>query len=198
MGTRALIGYKTMDSSFNYVKILRGVYHHWDGYPTGVGRKLYDLMQQNQFEDVNMLLGVLLSHPTGYSSLMNWDGEAVKLWPRSVYEKTQASYNNYLRGRDAMNAIGLAYYFDEIDEPYLSKHYLTHTSDIGEIDFAYLVDPRDTSKIEIYKVGPQYRFVSIENKIEENPPMYYLIHIGNINLNEPEENWYTDFLDNNE
>lgn len=58
MGTRSCIGYKTP-------KGWRGIYVHFDGYPTGVGKEVWDFLKRNGVEG---FIAFLKSHQSGFSS----------------------------------------------------------------------------------------------------------------------------------
>jgi len=48
-----------------------GVYHHWDGYPSGLGAHLWKLLRDRYAGDVERLLAeVVDAHPGGWSHLM--------------------------------------------------------------------------------------------------------------------------------
>lgn len=66
MSTRAVIARQTGEHTFS------GRYHHWDGYPSGLGATLFKLAQPDgPFEgDVPRMLKVLLDeHPAGWSTI---------------------------------------------------------------------------------------------------------------------------------
>lgn len=63
MSTRAVIGRKT-DKGFT------GVYHHWDGYPSGLGAALFRLRASQFSGDTAVLLKHLIdAHPGGWSTI---------------------------------------------------------------------------------------------------------------------------------
>jgi hypothetical protein len=72
MATRALIGRLTgWDGSF---PMGEGVYHHWDGYPTGLGAFLFRLFRDDYQGDMEkMLKEIVDSHPGGWSDLEKGD-----------------------------------------------------------------------------------------------------------------------------
>lgn len=64
MSTRSVIARREGDSGFV------GVYHHWDGYPSGLGKDLVDLCRSKFDGDVDsMLKFVIDEHGGGWSSL---------------------------------------------------------------------------------------------------------------------------------
>ncbi len=51
-----------------------GRYHHWDGYPTGLGKGLWELFHGYFGCDVDRMLGVLIDeHPAGWSTILGAD-----------------------------------------------------------------------------------------------------------------------------
>jgi len=52
----------------------KGVYHHWDGYPQGLGSTLFQLRNGHFKGDTNAMLKVLIDqHPAGWSNINNAD-----------------------------------------------------------------------------------------------------------------------------
>lgn len=50
----------------------RGVYHHWDSYPSGLGRTLFSLRNTQFRGDTRKLLQVLIDeHPSGWSTIVS-------------------------------------------------------------------------------------------------------------------------------
>jgi hypothetical protein len=72
MATRALIGRLTgWDGD---CPMGEGVYHHWDGYPTGLGALLFRLFRDDYQGDMEkMLKEIVDSHPGGWSDLEKGD-----------------------------------------------------------------------------------------------------------------------------
>jgi len=67
MSTRAAIG-RTHGDGF------LGVYHHWDGYPTGLGAALWELQRSQFGGDLAQMLRVLIDeHPAGWSTINGAD-----------------------------------------------------------------------------------------------------------------------------
>ena len=66
MSTRAAIARLTCVSPVKWA----GRYHHWDGYPSGLGATLWELYHGHFMRDLDQMLKVLLDdHPAGWSSL---------------------------------------------------------------------------------------------------------------------------------
>ena len=66
MSTRSIIARKT-DKGFT------GVYHHWDGYPTGLGCTLYEMYNEGDKDLDGMLTFLIDTHPAGWSSINGVD-----------------------------------------------------------------------------------------------------------------------------
>lgn len=69
MATRAAIVRLGADGSF------AGRYHHWDGYPRGLGAALFDAYRRPFQRDLGRMLKVLIDdHPAGWSNIVgaNW------------------------------------------------------------------------------------------------------------------------------
>lgn len=67
MSTRSVIARAT-SSGFT------GVYHHWDGYPSGLGATLFELFNGHFKRDLSKMLGYLIDqHPAGWSTINGAD-----------------------------------------------------------------------------------------------------------------------------
>lgn len=67
MSTRAVIARKTNDG-------FKGRYHHWDGYPSGLGDTLFDIFNGHFKRDMRAMLKYLLDdHPAGWSTINGHD-----------------------------------------------------------------------------------------------------------------------------
>lgn len=52
----------------------RGVYHHWDSYPAGLGQALWSLFHGHFKQDLPLMLTTLIDrHPAGWSSVLHAD-----------------------------------------------------------------------------------------------------------------------------
>ena len=52
----------------------KGVYHHWDSYPSGLGQKLFHIRNQEFKGDTAAMLKVLIDqHPAGWSTIVGAD-----------------------------------------------------------------------------------------------------------------------------
>lgn len=69
MSTRAVIARKTAGGPGN-VTGFEGVYHHWDGYPSGLGATLYKLWRGHFKRKTPKMLAYLIDqHPAGWSTI---------------------------------------------------------------------------------------------------------------------------------
>lgn len=67
MSTRSVIARKTEQG-------FEGVYHHWDGYPAGLGRTLYQAYNGYFGRDLDKMLAFLIDqHPAGWSTINGAD-----------------------------------------------------------------------------------------------------------------------------
>lgn len=67
MSTRSVIARKT-------ARGFKGVYHHWDGYPTGLGATLFGAFNGYFKRDINAMLAYLIdAHPAGWSTINRAD-----------------------------------------------------------------------------------------------------------------------------
>lgn len=67
MSTRSVIARKT-ETGFS------GRYHHWDGYPEGLGATLFQLRNGHFKKDTKAMLKTLIDdHPAGWSTIVNAD-----------------------------------------------------------------------------------------------------------------------------
>ncbi len=71
MATRAIIAYTVPPQHESW----QGVYHHFDGYPSGLGRALQQLYQGHfQRDSARMIQALILDHPAGWSNCAgDWD-----------------------------------------------------------------------------------------------------------------------------
>lgn len=68
MATRGCIARRTGEHSF------AGIYHHWDSYPSGLGKTLFGLYNGFFQRDLDAMLRMLLDeHPAGWSTINGAD-----------------------------------------------------------------------------------------------------------------------------
>jgi hypothetical protein len=68
MSTRSIIARATGEGTF------KGVYHHWDGYPTGLGKYLTKILADPFGNDLPRMLDTLIDeHPAGWSTILAKD-----------------------------------------------------------------------------------------------------------------------------
>jgi len=68
MSTRSIIARSTGPDTFT------GRYHHWDGYPSGLGRTLFEIRRDIFANDTAAMLSTLLDqHPAGWSTICGAD-----------------------------------------------------------------------------------------------------------------------------
>ena len=72
MATRGAIARDLGDSRF------RGIYHHWDAYPAGLGKTLWDAYRYYFELDLELMLRRLIDdHPAGWSTIVDCDLSAL-------------------------------------------------------------------------------------------------------------------------
>lgn len=78
----------------------RGRYHHFDGYPEGLGKTLFGLYNKHFKKDLSAMLQVLIhDHPAGWSSINNnWDLPLNYERPQGVYESMAAGPECFCHG----------------------------------------------------------------------------------------------------
>ena len=71
MSTRSAICRLTDEGELTFI----GRFHHWDGYPSGVGKTLFEILRSHFGGDIEAMLKVLIDdHPGGWSTInRNWD-----------------------------------------------------------------------------------------------------------------------------
>lgn len=68
MGTRAVIARRTGKDTF------AGRYHHWDGYPSGLGAQLFEVCREHFNGDLKAMMAYLIDdHPAGWSTINDRD-----------------------------------------------------------------------------------------------------------------------------
>lgn len=65
MSTRSIIGYRKVEDP----NTVHGVYHHFDGYPTGLGAELHRAYDLNFDTPMSMVIRLIINTPQGWSSL---------------------------------------------------------------------------------------------------------------------------------
>ena len=131
MGTRCVI-------AETHGKSWRGRYHHWDGYPTAVGKTLWDLYHGHFKKDLKAMLKVLLEdHPAGWSSI-NAD------WNKPIgYPPPKTSL-----GSEEKNGPACYCHGDRTEE---GTSYITQGEDAGQ-EWLYVIDAKKKT-LTVHKCG---------------------------------------------
>jgi hypothetical protein len=94
MSTRSIIARSMGEGTF------QGVYHHWDGYPTGLGNSLTEILVGPFAGDLPRMLHTLIDeHPAGWSTIVHKDFTLTpgytweKVKPPSCEGKSDAEYH---------------------------------------------------------------------------------------------------------
>lgn len=74
-----------------------GVFHHWDGYPSGVGKALYTLYRERFGRDLEAMTQTLIyDRPSGWDSIVaNWTNspEPLKLFNEDQLQRNPPTFN---------------------------------------------------------------------------------------------------------
>jgi hypothetical protein len=133
MSTRACIARKHGDGFL-------GVYHHWDGYPTGLGKTLWAAAHERPLPDLLRLL--IDEHPAGWSTI---NGANLDLSPgfRELGDKV-----NFLDGERPAEC----YCHDDRHEEESS---VTETDDMG-MEWAYVFDEEIGAMNVLKRIGEDW------------------------------------------
>ncbi len=90
MSTRSCIARSTGEGTF------KGVYHHWDGYPTGLGATLFRVYRKHFNRDLDAMLTFLIEmHPAGWSTINNANFKLPAGYRESKYRKKRNGDSDY-------------------------------------------------------------------------------------------------------
>lgn len=126
MATRALIARKTENG-------WEARYHHWDGYPSGLGATLYDIYGRVFQGDIDLMLKTLLDdHPAGWSTIngADWDLEP--------------GFNEYRSDRDD-NLVDRPQCYCHGDRDEEEWFFTSDGKDFGGAEYCYVIDPDNLS-----------------------------------------------------
>lgn len=157
MATRSIIGVYTNIAERQW----RGTYHHWDGYPSGLGKELWSIYHRYYEGILSALVEYLIdANPHGWSSIVRCDFTQRPSWLN--WSEKQAYY-------DENRPIPPQSYKARGEEP----DPLDETSDRGH-EWAYVFDLRAETMTILKREGYE--------------PMYY-IHKATIPLEGIEPDW---------
>lgn len=167
MSTRAMIGRKTAEG-------FAGRYHHWDGYPSGLGRALYELRNGHFHGDTAAMLAVLLDqHPAGWSTIVDRDFAQSPAWGSKTAPECLCHGGRHdptwkvTQANAAGSGCEYAYVFDGDAMAVLSAQ----TEGRQMIGFGGYGDP-DAAWVELARVdlnGPAPDWEAIERQPEPTP-----------------------------
>ena len=137
MSTRSVIGVYTNREQGEW----RGTYHHFDGYPTGLGKSLWKLYHEFYEGLLPAMLEMLIdAHPQGWSSIVDADWNKRPTWDDNPGEYTKRgekwppmSYR-YRPGEEDS-----AWYFDQTTE--------------GGQEWAYVFDIESNTMTILQSIG---------------------------------------------
>ena len=117
LSTRAVIAVRIGDVG------IKGVYHHFDGYPDGLGSSLYDIVDLYGYDFVKENL--IDAHPSGWSSILEYLDDGGECYCHS--------------NRDGvLSDVRLPQYVEDW------KINVEELFDDGWIEYVYIVEPDDT------------------------------------------------------
>ncbi len=141
MGTRGAIARKTKTG-------FKGVYHHWDSYPSGLGEMLWKCYHKWFNRDINKMLKFLIDgHPGGWSTI-NEFAETGKLArrtginPKGAYPRKEAWIVNEQNASGS--GIEYVYVFENNKMHILSSYTARYGKMIGAFGTG---DPKATWKV---------------------------------------------------
>lgn len=149
MSTRAVIARET-ETGFS------GVYHHWDGYPSGLGRTLFHLATTLFKEQRDKLLAILIdAHPQGWSTInRDWNLAPQALDRISLDGCAHCDQTRRLHwDGDNDQVLGHPYsqppqYYDDAVAANAATALLTeHNASKSGCEWAYVFTERDTLKL---------------------------------------------------
>lgn len=126
MSTRAIIAVYTNVEKGEW----RGTYHHWDGYPTGLGKALWDIYHKHYDGLLSAMVEFIIdAHPEGWSTLAHSDFSLKPTWLDIDVR--------YKMWKEGVPTPPESYKYRGGDEPMM----LDQTSDVGQ-EWAYVFNLR--------------------------------------------------------
>lgn len=152
-----------------------GVYHHWDSYPEGLGKTLWDLYRGHFQRDIDAMLRFLIEeHPAGWSSIVDADFSLEPGFTESRNSRADDYYDGKLTTEEWLslpqNRRPHCYcHGDRSEEPWL----VTHENASG-------------SGVEwVYYFNPPHRYMAVLRSLNpDGKPMIGMFGSGN-----PEATW---------
>lgn len=164
MGTRSCIAFYEATTGKT-----EGVYCHWDGYPEGIGTMLYHVSQM--YDNLTVLRDFLFDHPSGYSSLTEWQGDPDLLIGYDNKDELQRAMS-LTKYTELQNDLGIGIYYDGERE---NPDAIPMTEQDWEyVAFVYVIFPHSRKM----RVINQYTHQSvIVNLAGEEPQWTTLMHL---------------------
>lgn len=143
MSTRAMIAVKDPTNKDEII----GVYHHFDGYPTGLGRTLWSLAVGPYKDRLDDLVKILIyDNVDGWSSIGHWTGDPSKVIGHNQAEKRKSGLS--WEERLKVNNEYAVYYDGERANPNARK---MNWSDVDVwIEWVYVFD-LENKALEVYE-----------------------------------------------
>ena len=138
MSTRAVIGVYTDRPLDKW----RGTYHHWDGYPTGLGQALWRLYHEHYDGLLAAMLEMLIdAHPHGWSTIVDADWSQRPTWIENTSEW-------YQTGRP-LPPLSYRYRYAFNEQPFL----FNEVTDGGQ-EWAYVFDLESDTMTILQRIPP--------------------------------------------
>jgi len=167
MSTRALIARKT-DNGWE------ARYHHWDGYPAGLGKTLYDLHNGHFCGDAKKMLKVLIDEHEAWSTINDADFNIEPGFNENAVIEKPKRPQCYCHGDRSEGPFDLILNIDK---------------DFGGAEYCYVIDSRmDTMKVleRSYENGDHAtQFFGVDASAVADNVHWRLLGIVYLNLPEP-------------
>lgn len=167
MSTRAIIARPTPGDGFE------GRYHHWDGYPSGLGHTLFELANGHFADNLPRMMQVLCDeHPAGWSTI---NGKNFSL---------ASGFTEDSRKRDKSERPECYCHGDRSEEAMT----LTHDGDDGGAEWAYVIDEHAGTMAILEKRWEDGKHATGFFGIEQGEGSRWTIR-AIVHLNDMEPNW---------
>lgn len=185
MSTRAVIARTTgAPSSVTGQPHWEGRYHHFDGYPSGLGKRLYELAQQH---DLSWLLALLIDeHPAGWSNILTCDITAT-----AGYREVNVQSSD---DEPAWRDIEAHMRWERMQGPLCYCHGTRHegayplitdaSRDAWGTEWAYAIDA-NVRTLAVYA----RRYDNTYPDLPYHPARAYWAHVATVALEGPEPDW---------
>jgi hypothetical protein len=115
MSTRSVIGRAILATDGTYDGQFKGVYHHWDGYPSGLGAHLFATLKGKYKDNLGkMLTWAIDTHSAGWSTIMgSSETEKPECFCHPKRKRRPEPKGNWFTNENVEGDIEWLYIFDE-------------------------------------------------------------------------------------